>query len=141
MKLSAPLILAVAWVTFDAHAQGPCSSCEVKTVLYTHEHLSTLTQPEFDCFMATFDVNCNENVEYSEFSNEVLFEVVLTKPRFLVAFVDEDREPEKTRFVLGRLSAPIHDGLQPEECIRVVNAVDGQALAKQRILEALEASQ
>lgn len=88
--------------------------------------------------MATFGATCSGNVEYSEFSNEVLFHVLLKQPLFVVQFVEADLVPERTSYVLAQLSRPISDGIRREDHIRVVSRVEGHVRSRDRILEALK---
>lgn len=117
--------------------QQRCAACSIEVVINTNAHLDSLTQAEFSCFIATFDPSCGVNAEYSEFSNEVLFKVLLSHPGYLVRYVEDDSEPMKTQYVLSQLSAPVTDEFCPQECIRSITNASGAVGAKDRILQAL----
>lgn len=58
-------------------------------------------------FLFTFDETCNSNVEYSEFSNEVLFQVVQKHPNQVLELLSNKRV--KTQIILKELKSPLSD--------------------------------
>lgn len=123
-----------------SHLSGlpQCPSCDINAVVNANAHIATLTEADFNCFINTLDPSCKSNVEYSEFSNEVLFKIVARHPMYLVRYVQEDAQPERTAYVLSQLSAPSSDDITPEECARVISSLKDSSAAQNRILQALK---
>jgi len=117
-----------------------CPLCSVEAVSIAQERLASLNKEDFLCFIGTFDPTCSTNVEYSEFSNEVLFNVLLKHPQYVVEYVTDNGEAMKTEYILGRLASPISDEIPVEQCIKAVSNTEGSSTAKTRIIASLKSS-
>jgi len=54
--------------------------CSSDALLEVSENLSNLNKSHIDLLLRTFSVECQNNAEYSQWSNELLFEVINTNP-------------------------------------------------------------
>ena len=112
-----------------------CNKCDIKTVLKTSEKISQLTEGDIACFLLGFGDTCSNNVEYSEFSNEVLFKVVAKYPKeFLDVF---SRDLINQGYILKELSTPLLD-FNLEEIVGGVKSIREESEIKGRILNSLQ---
>lgn len=112
-----------------------CNKCDIKTVLKTTEKINQLTEEDVACFLMGFDDTCSNNVEYSEFSNEVLFKVVAKYPKvFLDVF---SRDLINQEYILDELGAPLLD-FNLVEITEGVKSVKEESEIKGRVLASLQ---
>lgn len=76
------------WNTFFAkyysflHKQNEtdCDKCDIVVLKKVNDNLNALTYEIVNSFLCTFDTTCKNNVEYSQWSNELLFRVLENSP-------------------------------------------------------------
>jgi hypothetical protein len=72
-----------------------------------------LNDQNFTVFFANMNPECSNNVEYSEFNNELIFKTLESNPKKFVAFLSRVSKKKKIlEFVLTQLRNPIHDGIE-----------------------------
>jgi hypothetical protein len=110
--------------------------CDIAVLGQIDRNIENLKEKEIKDFLLTFDTSCNNNVEYSEFSNELLFKI-LDKHTLTILTVLESKEKNlKTDKILYELSSPINDSFNIDELISKVEKVKineelkGQVIAK-----------
>jgi hypothetical protein len=65
------------------YADISCQKCDIEILKTASEHLDGLTFKIVSDFVCTFDTTCKNNVEYSQWSNELLFKVLDKSPTLL----------------------------------------------------------
>jgi len=74
------LALVLTFGLISTFAQQPCDKCKIEKVSDANAHLDSLTfQIVFD-FLCTLDSTCKINVEFTEWSNEILFKILYKNP-------------------------------------------------------------
>lgn len=68
-----------------------------------------LTDKQILLFLKSFDKLCNTNVEYSEFSNELLFGVLKWYPNKVITILEANKESIDINYIVEELKSPIHD--------------------------------
>ena len=81
--------------------------CNIDVVVRLSETMENPDKATILNFLCTFDETCNSNVEYSEFSNEVLFQVVQKHPDQVLELLSNKKV--KTQVILKELKSPISD--------------------------------
>ncbi|MCP4140696.1 MAG: hypothetical protein GY755_10480 [Chloroflexi bacterium] len=92
------------------------TDCEFKTLVAINSLLekgTELNDQNFAVFFANMNPECSNNVEYSEFNNELIFKTLESNPKKFVAFLSRVSKKKKIlEFVLTQLRNPIHDGIE-----------------------------
>lgn len=117
------------------HAQKQSLRCNIAVVREMDEGIKTGSKELVYRFLCSFDSSCSTNVEYSQYSNEVLFKVLEMHTSIFMQCL---KRPEVDReYVFQRLSEPLvyEDVKQLKE---IVSKARGDAGTKRRILTALE---
>jgi len=65
------------------YTDNACQKCDIEKLKIVSQHLNGLTFKIVSDFVCTFDTSCKNNVEYSEWSNELLFKVLDKSPTLL----------------------------------------------------------
>ncbi|WP_299581498.1 hypothetical protein [uncultured Sunxiuqinia sp.] len=120
--------------------ETPCDStkCDLGIVLSISENRDNLTEPLIASLLATIDRCCSNNVEFGEFSNEMLFVVLEKRPDlFLKAYKDNINNLD-TGYINYELQSPIHDLIPLKEIIQKVDSVEFDSVIKQIVIDNLE---
>ncbi len=97
--------------------------CDSKTLLYVSENLDSLTEEGIIKFLNTFSEECRNNAEFSEWSNELLFDVMMSDvDLYMKAWLT--RGLENIDLIMEEIKYPIVDVLYQSlyDSIRVSNA-------------------
>lgn len=65
------------------YRDNSCQNCDIEKLKTVSEHLDGLTFKIVSDFVCTFDTSCRNNVEFFEWSNELLFKVLDKSPTLL----------------------------------------------------------
>jgi hypothetical protein len=91
-------------------------NCDLRTLVEINSLLekgTELNDQNFTVFFANMNPECSNNVEYSEFNNELIFKTLESNPKKFVAFLSRVSKKKKIlEFVLTQLRNPIHDGIE-----------------------------
>ncbi|GGF69552.1 hypothetical protein [Wenyingzhuangia marina] len=95
------------------------SSCNIKTLLKIDSLIeinSKLSDNEYSTFFSNIDPNCSINIEYSEFTNELIFKILETNPEKFISFLNYvPVEKEILEYLLNQLQNPISDTINLNE--------------------------
>lgn len=110
--------------------------CNIIIVRETNRNINNLEFSDVALFLQTFSEKCRNNVEYSEFSNEVLFKVLEAYPVEIIKCFDTCEKIE-INFILSELSNPIHD-INITKIIEILNNVECESKYKAIIIALIE---
>lgn len=82
--------------------------CNLKVVRMIDENINNLTKNDIQFFLMTFHKKCNNNVEYLEYSNEVLFAILNNYPKEVIEIMKENKKLDKET-IFNTLSSPVND--------------------------------
>ena len=88
MKTLFTLTLLIFITSFSVTA---CDKCNIDKVKIVNEHLDSLTFQIVSDFLCTFDSSCIKNAEYSEWSNETLFKVLVKAPTIFLKLLQRKK--------------------------------------------------
>jgi hypothetical protein len=133
------LILSVTFITITSLTTiaQTIKKCDGTVLTGMSEKAGSLTEREIRDFLLTFGKECRNNVEFGEWSNELLF-LVLDKQTLLALRTIEKAERQlELSEILSELSSPIHDGIDVRSLIKKVEQVKIDERLKKQILDNL----
>jgi hypothetical protein len=118
--------------------------CNENIVLKVHEKLDSLTVKDIADFLKVFSIKCKNNVEFSEFSNEVLFEVIDKQPTNFIKAICETNDEVEYQIIYDELKSPIHDLIPigklrqsikttPNICARIDSVLKSLTIASEKL--------
>lgn len=110
--------------------------CDILVIKYTEAHIDDLLYTDLYKFLYTFLKDCSKNVEYSEYSNEMLFKVLEKYPEQLISCMSKEKSLDLD-YILSELSTPILD-INGNVIYEKVQNTLGDKLIKGKVLEALK---
>lgn len=81
--------------------------CNIDIIVQLNKSLENPNISDLLNFLFTFDETCDSNVEYSEFSNEVLFMVVEKHPKLVIDLILNN--DVRVDLILKELRSPVSD--------------------------------
>lgn len=88
-------------------ANSPCTKCDIDKVAIAAENIDSLTLGVVTNFLCTFDRSCRNNVEFSEWSNEILFQILKKSPHLFFQAIK--KKQVNTELLIDEIENPIAD--------------------------------
>lgn len=112
-----------------------CIACNTQIVLETNNKIERLAVSDIHCFLKSVDSSCSNNIEYSEFSNEVLFKIVQKYPNEFIEALSMSEV--NVDHIIEELKKPIIDHDLHEIKLIYVNNVKESGMSV-KVIDALD---
>jgi hypothetical protein len=139
MKLRFAILTSLILATSNIYSQT-VKKCNEAVVLFTQNKMGQLSQQEIGNFLLTFGQECRNNVEYSEFSNEVLFDLLDKQTDLLLRTIKKQENKIELNVILEDLGTPINDRNDIKIILTKVEKVKISMELKDRIVERLKSA-
>ena len=83
------------------------SPCNMNVMLYAYENIDSMSLEAIDIFLQAFSEKCDNNVEFSEFSQEMIFGVFANYPKEVAELITRNQYDMKA--INSELEAPLLD--------------------------------
>ncbi len=111
--------------------------CNTSVLVKTHNNINDLTVADISKFLSTFHKDCNTNVEFSEWSNELLYQIFDTYTKEVTSLIAKENNYEKEA-ILSALKSPINDTIMPQSLIEKIQKFDSNNQVTKEIVIALQ---
>jgi hypothetical protein len=138
LRISILTILTLSTTTFYGQV---IEKCDGTILLSTSERIGKLKQDEILDFLLTFGTECNSNVEYSEWSNELLFSLLYKQTELTLKTIKKEERKIEMNEILNDLNSPINDLIDIKEILVKVDKVKVNKRFKNRIIEQLKSAE
>jgi hypothetical protein len=118
MAIALPLVLS-GHLMCQTVERLPCDGGVLKEA---SENLGNMSGRLMAQFLLTFDDSCEINAEYSEWSNELLFNAILAQPKLFLSIMSRERRLRRIK-IYAELESPIHDGINLDSTLGAIEAV------------------
>lgn len=115
------------------------SKCSSQILSVTHRKMTELTRADIHLFLRSFSESCRNNAEFSEWSNELLHQILNRYTKDLVLQLSE--QDYNLNFILEELETPINDKYMPQELILKVNELGISNKTTGAVIAALKVAQ
>ncbi len=82
--------------------------CDILKVKILNDSIENLSQNIVNDFLMTFDQECKNNAEYSEWSNETLFLLLSRKPDLFLQVIQNSKGIDR-KCIISEIENPIND--------------------------------
>jgi hypothetical protein len=107
------LIIAIIILIGGAlHAQEEKNNllkCNIEIVLEMSKNIGNNNADLIVKFLQSFGKECENNVEYSEFSNEVLFKLLQSQPEQFCKMLDKHKDSIDINYIIQEIENPLLD--------------------------------
>ena len=125
----------------DAHYSGQINTmdnqCDLEYVSTLAQTIDHLSQQQIQQFIEIRDVKCDQNIEFSEFYNEVLFSIAAAYPEIFCESLSK-ADKKKQILVIGDLATPVNDEINLAKLRDSFKSINCDSEMKQKILEAID---
>jgi hypothetical protein len=139
MKKLDPTLILLFCCLFPIFSKGQDAQKCNSTIL-THISVNLdkpLKEDDILQFLLTFGSACKNNVEYSEWSNELLFEVLKKHTKATIHALNSGKGKIDKNYILKELRAPLHDQFDIGEIIKKVERVSDAPDIQREVIDAL----
>ena len=116
-------------------SKDACEKCNIEKVRIVHENINQLNVEMISDFLCTFDLKCKNNIEFTEFSNEIFFLVLEKSPNMVLNQIIS-LNLDSTLF-LNVLQNPVHDLIDIQKVHDAIKSVKNKSKLKEDFLTAL----
>ena len=131
------IIVVLSCLPGQAHAQSQ-DKCSVTVLRKTFDKIDKLKERDIRGFLMTFDTSCDQYVDFSEWSNEILFDVLNAYPKEVLEVLEKEKSRLNIEEILTELSAPITDKVNVHELINRIDQIKGNKEMKNMVIEYLQ---
>ena len=112
--------------------------CNVDTVLKIQKSGENIETDLILKFLCSIDEVCSNSVEFSELSNETLFNLIMLVPnKFLKVLNYKD---VNSNHILSILKSPIHDNIDLQKCYDNISSLDNSIPLRKEVLNSIDAA-
>ena len=137
------IILIFAFLTtgvVEAVSQN-IKKCDGTVVLSTKNAIGQLTREEVSDFLLTFGKECINNIEYSEFSNEVLFALLEEHTDLTLTTMEGMGKEIEIDVLLKEIASPLHDLIDIKGILEKVETAKVSKHFKSKVVEQLKVAE
>ncbi|MBL7846268.1 MAG: hypothetical protein JNL40_02275 [Cyclobacteriaceae bacterium] len=134
----APIVFLVVTISSQTLEAQIGNKCDTNVVLSTQNKAGKLTSKDVKAFLYTFGKECSNNVEFSEFSNEVLFQIIDKQTDLVLRTMANEESRLEMEAILSKLSSPINDSINIKELISKVDRIEMNGELRKKVLERLK---
>lgn len=131
-------ILTILTLTATTLFGQVIEKCDGEILLRTRERIGRLKQNEIRDFLLTFGQECKNNVEYAEWSNELLFSLLDKQTALTLKTIEKEERKIEINEIFNVLNAPINDLIDIKKILAKVDNVKMNKRLKNRIIEQLK---
>lgn len=102
------MLLVITLCSASPLLSQDCKKCDIVTLTKISKNIDQLNLEIVKEFVCSFDSSCNSNIEYSEWSNELLFQVMNNDIDLLNKAIHE-LGYNYVKFVASKIEFPIHE--------------------------------
>jgi hypothetical protein len=132
--------LKVTWIILMLSASSlfgqTSKKCDTAILVSTNDKSGKLNQEEIKDFLSTLGKDCKDNVEFSEWSNELLFTVLSKQTDLTLKMIEKLEYKVELDVILEILKSPISD-INIKNILSQVNKVKINKGLKKQIINSL----
>ena len=113
IRLHIQIFMMMSLVTslnvFAQNFEKDTLKCNIKVILEISEQVETISDLQMERLLKAYGKECSNNVEFSEFSNEILFKTIQKQPELFCNIFEKIKSEIELEVILLELETPIHD--------------------------------
>jgi hypothetical protein len=114
------------------------TKCRTDPLLTIHQNIEKLNKQMVLDFLRTFSVNCEANIEFSEWSNELLFNILSAEPELTLEVLSKNLNELDTVSIYQELESPLHDLIPIDSITTKIKQLNIDEQLKKSVLGRLE---
>lgn len=132
--------VAIILILLSTSVLAQRKKCDDSVLSQINANMSKLTSSEIRMFLAVFDVSCKNNVEFSEFRDELLFRALEMHTKKVLLILEKEYPEIQLKSILSELESPVTDAADLTDLIQKVEKVKASEQLKKQVIDALQVS-
>lgn len=112
--------------------------CDISIVAATQNNVEALTKDDVLDFLLAFGKECQNNAEFGEFSNEVLFLILDKQTELTIRTITTEEKKLEIDVILDDIRSPINDLIDVKKLLTKVEQVKIDGHIKKKVIESLK---
>ena len=112
--------------------------CNYKCWPDLSDSVKDLTTDDIYKFLKTISIDCKNNAEFSEYSNEIIFKILGLNPSNFILVIDKDHNNLDLNEIIKLLKNPLNDTINVKGLYKKINDVKIDSPYKKIILDSLK---
>lgn len=113
----------------------PCDKCNIEKVKAVAKNINKLTFNLVAEFICTYDITCKNNAEFSEFANEILYDLITASPTLFFQVLEVKQV--NRQHLLTQIENPVTDGIDLQKAYNSVKAASARKSIKTQFLNSI----
>jgi len=113
-------------------------SCNQNALLAIHNNFDNLNKEDIANFLMTFHEDCRNNIEFSQWSNELLYKTLDSYTKEVMDLLIKPSSNFNRKVILSELESPINDAIMPQPIIDKINEMDYNNASAKSVIAALQ---
>jgi hypothetical protein len=114
-----------------------CEKCKIEYARDIKLNIDNLTEEQISLFLCSFDEKCSKNVEFSQFSNKMLFLLMSRYPVQALKVMSEGKNLSM-KSIQENLQSPISDNIDLKQLYKQIEEVEEYQEAKEIVLNSIK---
>lgn len=113
-----------------------CDSCWASNFSNIATDIKNVTEPELKKFLYCCNEECSNNVEFSEFSNGILYRLLQEKTTLIITVLENTKDID-INYILSMIENPIDDGIDLKKTREIIELEQLNSELKNRLIESI----
>lgn len=118
--------------------EGQNDFCDINLINEIFNNTENIEQKKIETFLLSFNLNCKNNVEYSQYRNEVLFNLLNKRTTQVINLISENKKLNKLE-ILKNIENPISDLIPLDSIIRKIEKQKSSSIKKELLSAIIKA--
>lgn len=114
-----------------------CEKCKTELVREIKSHINNITKEQVFRLLCCFDKKCTNNVEFSEFSNEVLFLLLSEHPQLTIEVLAKN-ESISLELIKNVIENPINDRIDLNDIYEKIENLEDYEKTRESLLQSIK---
>ena len=112
--------------------------CNLNAVKAVNQHINKLSDRMCLEFLMAINTNCTNNVEFQEYSNETIFNILAKNPLILCKTIDKHKSKINNELVFRMVSDPISDQIDLIMIKNEIKKLKYSGKSKQELIKSID---
>lgn len=114
-----------------------CIKCKIDMVKEVKENIHNLNEDQAYTFLCCINESCSQNVEFTEFSNEVLYLLLNERPNLVLKILSKHSNIS-LNYIKKQLENPVNDKIDLNNVLKSIRSVDNYEAIKKELLSSIQ---
>ena len=122
--------------TYIVDLDKDCEKCKIEFARDIKTNIDSLTERQVYVFLCSMDESCINDVEFSQYSNDVLYLLLYKKPELVLKTLS--KYDISLEYIREQLANPVNDRINVKEVHELIKNIDDYKEIKENLLKGIK---